>query len=153
METIKSLVEEWLRLDKNPITRLEIEKLYAEGNVEELEKRLRTRISFGTAGLRSSMEAGFSRMNDLTGLCMYLLDTIPNAIVKGVVIGHDHRHNSETFARLSAAVFLSKGFKVYFYRELVHTPLVPYGVKKLKAACGIMITASHNPKQDNGYKV
>ncbi|CAG8613539.1 3431_t:CDS:2, partial [Dentiscutata heterogama] len=127
---IKSLVEEWLRLDKNPITRLEIEKLYAEGNVEELEKRLRKRISFGTAGLRSSMEAGFSRMNDLTviqatqGLCMYLLDTIPNAIIKGVVIGHDHRNNSETFARLSAAVFLSKGFKVYFYRKLVHTPLV-----------------------------
>ncbi|RIB19197.1 hypothetical protein C2G38_2036248 [Gigaspora rosea] len=159
MATVKSLVEEWLRLDKNPITRAEIEKLYAEGNIDELEKRLRNRISFGTAGLRSSMEAGFSRMNDLTviqasqGLCMYLLDTIPNAIVKGVVIGYDHRHNSETFARLSAAAFLSKGFKVYFYRKLVHTPLVPYGVKKLKAACGIMITASHNPKQDNGYKV
>ncbi|CAG8619221.1 19353_t:CDS:10 [Cetraspora pellucida] len=159
MVSIDFLVKEWLRLDKNPVTRLEIDKLYAEGNVEELEKRLRNRISFGTAGLRSSMEAGFARMNDLTviqasqGLCMYLLDTIQNAIAKGVVIGHDHRHNSETFARLSAAVFLSKGVKVYFYHKLVHTPLVPYGVKKLKAACGIMITASHNPKQDNGYKV
>ncbi|CAG8780288.1 33764_t:CDS:10, partial [Racocetra persica] len=159
MASIDSLVKEWLRLDKNPVTRLEITKLYSDGNVEKLEECLRNRISFGTAGLRSSMEAGFARINDLTiiqtsqGLCMYLLDTIQNAIVKGVVIGYDHRHNSEKFARLSAAVFLSKGFKVYFYRKLVHTPLVPYGVKKLKAACGIMITASHNPKQDNGYKV
>ncbi|CAG8495313.1 6602_t:CDS:10 [Diversispora eburnea] len=157
--SIDSLVQEWLRLDKNPSTRSEIEKLYAERNVDELEKRLRYRISFGTAGLRSSMQAGFSRMNDLIviqtsqGLCMYLLDTIPSSPTRGVVIGHDHRYNSERFAKLSAAVFLSKGFIVYYYRELVHTPLVPYGVKKLNAVCGIMITASHNPKQDNGYKV
>ncbi|RHZ83008.1 hypothetical protein Glove_100g20 [Diversispora epigaea] len=157
--SIDSLVQEWLRLDKNPSTRSEIEKLYAERNVDELEKRLRYRISFGTAGLRSSMQAGFSRMNDLTviqtsqGLCMYLLDAIPSSPTRGVVIGHDHRYNSERFAKLSAAVFLSKGIIVYYYRGLVHTPLVPYGVKKLKAACGIMITASHNPKQDNGYKV
>ncbi|CAI2166348.1 14746_t:CDS:10 [Funneliformis geosporum] len=159
MTSIDSLVKEWLRLDKNPTTRLEIEKLYADQNVEELEKRLRKRISFGTAGLRSSMEAGFSRMNDLTviqasqGLCMYLLDVIPTSVDKGVVIGHDHRHNSEKFARLTAAAFLKKGFRVYFYRGLVHTPLVPFGVKKLEASCGIMITASHNPKKDNGYKV
>ncbi|CAG8512396.1 5364_t:CDS:10 [Funneliformis mosseae] len=159
MASIDSLVKEWLRLDKNPTTRLEIEKLYADQNVEELEKRLRKRISFGTAGLRSSMEAGFSRMNDLTviqasqGLCMYLLDVLPTSVDKGVVIGHDHRHNSERFARLTAAAFLKKGFRVYFYRELVHTPLVPFGVKKLEASCGIMITASHNPKKDNGYKV
>nr|CAG8494229.1 3697_t:CDS:10 [Entrophospora candida] len=156
---IESLVQEWLRLDKNPSTRAEIEKLYDERNIEELGKRLLNRISFGTAGLRSKMEAGFSRMNDLTviqasqGLCVYLLDTLPTSVVNGIVIGHDHRHNSENFARLAAAVFLSKGFLVYFYRELVHTPLVSFGVKKLGAACGIMITASHNPKQDNGYKV
>ncbi|CAG8458637.1 2851_t:CDS:10 [Acaulospora morrowiae] len=157
MASIDFLVEEWLRLDRNPKTRSEIESL--RGNVEELEKRLRNRISFGTAGLRSSMQAGFSRMNDLTviqatqGLCMYLLETIPKSRDRGIVIGYDHRHNSENFAKLSAAVFLSKDFKVYFYRGVVHTPLVPYGVKKLKAACGIMITASHNPKDDNGYKV
>ncbi|CAG8479648.1 5800_t:CDS:10 [Acaulospora colombiana] len=128
-------------LENNPKTRSEIESL--RGNVEELEKRLRNRISFGTAGLRSSMQAGFSRMNDLTviqasqGFCMYLANTIPESRDRGVVIGYDHRHNSENFARLSAAVFLSKDFKVYFYRGVVHTPLVPYGVKKLEAACGI----------------
>ncbi|CAJ0750369.1 6292_t:CDS:2, partial [Entrophospora sp. SA101] len=124
------MLQEWLRLDKNPSTRAEIEKLYGERNIEELGKRLLNRISFGTAGLRSKMEAGFSRMNDLTviqasqGLCVYLLDTLPTSVVNGIVIGHDHRHNSENFARLAAAVFLSKGFLVYFYRELVHTPLV-----------------------------
>ncbi|GBB97055.1 hypothetical protein RclHR1_02900018 [Rhizophagus clarus] len=159
MASIDSLVQEWLRLDKNPTTKSEIENLYADRNIEELEKRLRNRISFGTAGLRSNMEAGFSRMNDLTviqasqGLCMYLLDTLPTSVTKGVVIGHDHRHNSERFAKLTAAIFITKGFTVYFYRGLVHTPLVPFGVKRLGASCGIMITASHNPKQDNGYKV
>ncbi|CAJ0834564.1 9357_t:CDS:2 [Entrophospora sp. SA101] len=60
------MLQEWLRLDKNPSTRAEIEKLYGERNIEELGKRLLNRISFGTAGLRSKMEAGFSRMNDLT---------------------------------------------------------------------------------------
>ena len=55
---------------------------------------------------------------------MYLLDTIPTSVTKGVVIGHDHRHNSERFAKLTAAVFISKGFQVFFYRGLVHTPLV-----------------------------
>ncbi|CAG8649713.1 13569_t:CDS:10 [Rhizophagus irregularis] len=153
MTSIDLLVQEWLRLDKNPTTRSEIEKLYADQNIDELEKRLRNRISFGTAGLRSNMEAGFSRMNDLTviqasqGLCMYLLDTLPASVSKGVVIGHDHRHNSERFARLTAAIFITKGFTVYFYRGL------PFGVKRLGASCGIMITASHNPKQDNGYKI
>jgi phosphomannomutase len=105
------------------------------------------------------MEAGFSRMNDLTviqasqGLCLYVLEHVENAKERGVVIGHDHRHHSNDFARLTAGVFLSKGVKVYAYKDLVHTPMVPFGVKSLNAACGIMITASHNPKKDNGYKV
>ncbi|KAI8145427.1 hypothetical protein BJV82DRAFT_643703 [Fennellomyces sp. T-0311] len=105
------------------------------------------------------MEAGFSRMNDLTvlqtsqGLAKYLLENVDDAKSRGVVIGHDHRHHSESFARLTAAAFITLGFRVWYYHEYVHTPLVPYTVKKKKAAAGIMITASHNPKQDNGYKV
>ncbi|RUS22477.1 hypothetical protein BC937DRAFT_88846 [Endogone sp. FLAS-F59071] len=110
-------------------------------------------------GLRAATEAGFSRMNDLTviqatqislhnlhvqGLVKYLIETVPNVQDKGVVIGHDHRHHSNAFARLAAAVFLSLNIKVWFYRKLVHTPLVPYGVKKLGAGAGIMITASHH---------
>ncbi|KAI9206097.1 uncharacterized protein BJ171DRAFT_422329 [Polychytrium aggregatum] len=107
------------------------------------------------------MKAGYAFMNDLTviqasqGLLRYLVATLTTESVSaaGVVVGHDHRHNSDSFARLTAAVFLSQGVKVYYYPDLVHTPLVPFAVKTLGAVAGIMITASHNPKNDNGYKV
>ncbi|CAO3664381.1 unnamed protein product [Umbelopsis vinacea] len=159
IEQYKRLVDEWLRLDCNPETRAEIQALWDANRLADLKQRLGSRIEFGTAGLRARMEAGFSRMNDLTiiqasqGLAKYVLENVKNAKEKGVIVGHDHRHHSETFARLTAAVFLSLGFKVWFFRQLVHTPLVPYTVKKLGGAAGIMITASHNPKDDNGYKV
>ncbi|CAE6463620.1 unnamed protein product [Rhizoctonia solani] len=105
------------------------------------------------------MAAGFSCMNDLIviqasqGLCAYVLQNVPNAVERGVVVGHDHRYNSEKWAQLTAAAFVSKGVKVYLHKGIVHTPLVPYTVSKLNAAAGVMITASHNPKDDNGYKV
>ncbi|KAN0123437.1 hypothetical protein V8E52_002769 [Russula decolorans] len=156
---LADLVHEWLRIDQNPGTKREISDLWAAGNTEELNKRLRSRIKFGTAGLRGRMEAGWSRMNDLIviqasqGLCAYVLEHVDNARDRGAVIGYDHRHNSERWAQLTAAAFLDKGVKTYLYRDLVHTPMIPFGVKKLGAACGVMITASHNPKHDNGYKV
>ena len=105
------------------------------------------------------MQAGYSCMNCLTviqtsqGLAQYLLESLPKAAERGVVIGYDSRHHSKEFAELAAAAFMVKGIKVWWYQDLVHTPLVPFGVKTLKAAAGIMITASHNPAQDNGYKV
>ncbi|EPT05929.1 hypothetical protein FOMPIDRAFT_1033960 [Fomitopsis schrenkii] len=156
---LEPLVQEWLRLDRNQVTRSEVENLWNSRDLPELERRLSNRIQFGTAGLRGRMEAGFSRMNDLIviqasqGLCQYVLNTVEGAASKGVVVGHDHRHHSEKWARLTAAAFLKNGVKVYLHRGLVHTPLVPFSVKKLGAACGVMITASHNPKDDNGYKV
>ncbi|KAI0051141.1 hypothetical protein FA95DRAFT_1580867 [Auriscalpium vulgare] len=159
MSSIDALVQEWLRIDKNPHTRREIQDLAATGQTLELEKRLRTRIEFGTAGLRGRMEAGWARMNDIIiiqasqGLCAYVSENVENAAQRGVVVGHDHRHHSAGWARLTAAAFIAKGFKVYLHRGLVHTPMVPFSIKKLNAACGVMITASHNPKEDNGYKV
>ncbi|KAI6126214.1 hypothetical protein EV401DRAFT_1854927 [Pisolithus croceorrhizus] len=156
---LEQLVNEWLRLDPNPITRDEIRRLWDQQKSDELERRMRTRIEFGTAGLRGKMEAGWARMNDLIiiqasqGLCAYVLRSVPEASMRGVVVGHDHRHNSERWASLTAQVFISNNIKVYFHRGLVHTPMVPFSVKKLNAACGVMITASHNPKDDNGYKV
>ncbi|PFH47176.1 hypothetical protein AMATHDRAFT_77329 [Amanita thiersii Skay4041] len=159
MSSIQDLVHEWISLDKNEDTRNEIQQLWDAGNLDELERRMRPRIEFGTAGLRGRMEAGWSRMNDLIilqttqGLCAYTLAQIPDAASRGVVIGHDHRHNSERWAQLAASVFLKQGVKTYLMRGFVHTPIIPFSVRQLKAACGIMITASHNPKQDNGYKV
>ena len=105
------------------------------------------------------MGAGFSRLNSLTiiqtsqGLAEYILSHHPTAQKSGVVIGCDARHNSKRFAEQVATVFLSKGFRVWWFGTTVHTPLVPFTVKKSQAAVGVMVTASHNPAQDNGYKV
>ncbi|KAF2147250.1 uncharacterized protein K452DRAFT_282238 [Aplosporella prunicola CBS 121167] len=156
---IEELAKEWLRLDRDPTTRDEIYRLLNRGEKEELERRLRKRIAFGTAGLRASMQAGFARLNSLTviqasqGLAAYLLASVPDVKHRGVVIGRDARHNSEKFAKLTAAAFVAKGIRVWWCEDHVHTPLVPFGVRELTAAAGIMITASHNPAQDNGYKV
>ncbi|PSN64666.1 hypothetical protein BS50DRAFT_611885 [Corynespora cassiicola Philippines] len=156
---IKELAQEWLRLDEDKSTTDEIYKLLVHGDTEELEKRLRSRIAFGTAGLRGPMKAGFACMNSLTviqasqGLAAYLLKTEKDVKRRGVVIGRDARHNSEKFAKLTAAAFVAKNIKVWWYESPTHTPLVPFGVRELNAAAGVMITASHNPAQDNGYKV
>ena len=105
------------------------------------------------------MGAGFSRINSLTiiqtsqGLAEYLLKAQPNVHTAGIVIGHDARYNSEKFAKLTAAAFIAKKIKIWWYEDLVHTPMVPFAVKSLEAAAGVMITASHNPAKDNGYKV
>jgi len=124
-----------------------------------LESRMLKRIAFGTAGLRSRMAGGNACMNDLVviqasqGLATCVAETVKDAKTRGVVIGYDARYNSTRFAQYTAAVFLDLGFKVYLYSRTVGTPLVPFGVSHLKAAAGIMVTASHNPKDDNGYKV
>jgi len=152
-----ALAREWLRLDKDPETSLEIKKLLERQNIVELNKLLGSRLAFGTAGLRARMGAGFARLNSLTiiqtsqGLAEYLLKE-GNASA-GVVIGYDARHNSKRFAELAAAAFIAKRIPVWWYEDLVHTPMVPFGVGNLHAAAGIMITASHNPAQDNGFKV
>ena len=163
MDSIQDLARQWLRQDKEESTRREIENLVKLSDSSELEGRLRKRIAFGTAGLRASMRAGFAYMNSLIvlqtsqGLAQYILDQSPdlhgNKEPTKIVIGHDARHNSEKFARLAAAAFLAKGLTVLWFGKLVHTPMVPFAVKYYGAAAGVMVTASHNPKNDNGYKV
>lgn len=156
---IRKLAEDWLQLDQDKSTSNEISALLEHGDTAELERRLCSRIAFGTAGLRGPMQAGFACMNSLTviqasqGLAAYLLKTEHDVQKRGVVIGRDARHNSEKFAKLTAAAFVAKGIKVWWYETPQHTPLVPFGVRELGAVAGIMITASHNPAQDNGYKV
>jgi len=144
---------------KDPDTKREIQSLLGNDDRTELEARLRHRMSFGTAGLRARMGAGYSRMNCLTviqtsqGLAQYIRNLDKPSVNKSVVIGYDVRKNSKQFAELAATAFTKKSFKVFFYEDYVHTPLVPFAVKLLGAAAGVMVTASHNPAHDNGYKV
>ena len=175
MESIRDLALTWLSLDREETTTQEILDLLQANDEAELELRLRKRIAFGTAGLRAAMKAGFAYMNSLTvlqasqGLARYILEqrheragtmnlhdppgTINQHDRPSVVIGYDARYNSERFARLSAAAFLASGFSVFWFGQIVHTPMVPFAVKHYGASAGVMITASHNPKNDNGYKV
>ena len=160
MANVEALAEEWLRLDRDESTRTEILELLEQKDVKHLESLLASSLTFGTAGLRARMGAGLSRLNSLTiiqtsqGLARYLLEEgKTSAATAGVVIGYDGRRNSRKFAELAAAAFIAKGIRVLWYEELVHTPMVPFAVKQYHAAAGIMITASHNPKYDNGYKV
>ena len=159
-----SLALGFIKYDPNQQTRSEIQKLLDAKDEKELSIRLQTRLQFGTAGLRGPMGGGYNRMNDLVilqttqGLVKYLLKTVgESAKQTGVVIGYDHRSlgslSSFNFARMSAAVFLRHGFHVFLLENFVPTPLVAYAVKALGCCCGIMVTASHNPKQDNGFKV
>ncbi|KAJ2157990.1 hypothetical protein GGF46_004106 [Coemansia sp. RSA 552] len=157
--TALGLAQRWLAEDQDPQTRAQIEHLVAQNDTQALEDLLRNPIEFGTAGLRARMEAGYARLNCLTvisasqGLSAYVARQVPDAQARGVVVGHDHRHNSHSFACLTARAFLDRGFQVYLYSGHSPTPMVPFAVKRLRAACGVMITASHNPKDDNGYKV
>ncbi|XP_061916804.1 glucose 1,6-bisphosphate synthase isoform X3 [Entelurus aequoreus] len=155
----------WLSWDKNVHTRAELLALLAWPHVDELRSRLSSRLTFGTAGLRAPMGAGFNRINDLTiiqatqGLCAYLLRCVPDTAHRGVVVGFDARGrresgcSSERLAALTAAVMLSRDVRVHLFSSYIPTPYVPFGVLELGAAAGVMITASHNPKEDNGYKV
>ncbi|CAM9467665.1 unnamed protein product, partial [Discosporangium mesarthrocarpum] len=153
----------WLEWDPNPHTRDVVQRLLEEEDEDSISRLLLgKRLGFGTSGLRGRMGAGYGRMNDLVviqtaqGLCSYLLRHFGEVCKsRGVVIGHDHRAqagvSSVGFAQLTAAVLLSRGFRVHLMGRLAATPLISFGVS-LKGACaGVMVTASHNPKDDNGY--
>ncbi|GAA5852110.1 hypothetical protein JCM8547_000160 [Rhodosporidiobolus lusitaniae] len=157
---LDSRVQDWLRLDRNPTTCAEISSLLSSpSGLDDLTRRFSSRIAFGTAGLRGPMQAGPSAMNDLVilqasqGLAKYAEEQDEEAKTRGIVVGHDHRHHSKEFGRLTAGVFRRRGWRVYELDGLVHTPTVPFATKRLNAALGVMITASHNPAKDNGYKV
>ena len=116
-------------------------------------------VEFGTAGMRGVLGPGTNRMNNFTvrkatvAFSKYLLELFPNAKEEGVVISHDNRHMSREFTLLSAETLNDFGIKTYIFDSLRPTPELSFAVRYLKACAGIMITASHNPKQYNGYKV
>ncbi|XP_076751636.1 phosphoglucomutase 2 [Xylocopa sonorina] len=152
-------INEWLKWNKDASAEHEVQDLIFNKSNEVLSNLFLKRLEFGTAGLRGCMGPGYCQMNDLVivqtgqGLSTYILDSIVNAAEKGIVIGYDGRHCSKRFAELTAAIFVAKNVRVYLFSKVVPTPFIPYGVLKYKCAAGIMITASHNPKNDNGYKV
>lgn len=154
------LVEKWLEWDRDPGTREEINTLSRSQQTQELEKRLRTRIQFGTAGLRAKVQAGFAFMNSLTviqtsqGIAQYLLDTKPQDRIRPlvVIIGYDTRKDSRKFALRARNAILAKDKNIdaRIFNDYVPTPFISFGVRHYAADLGIMITASHNPAQDNG---
>ncbi|GAB1606264.1 BTB/POZ domain-containing protein 9-like [Argonauta hians] len=153
-------IEQWMLWDKNEKTRSEINGLVDKKDIDELKKIMMKRISFGTAGLRAKMGAGFACMNELIiiqatqGILRYLqTDDGEKLKAKGVVVGYDGRHNSKRFAELVATIYVHAGVPVYLYSRMCATPYVPYAVSYYGCRCGVMVTASHNPKDDNGYKV
>lgn len=127
----------------------------------KLKDAFTTSMEFGTAGIRGVMGAGTNKMNVFTvaaaaeAYAKYLINNVKDASKKGVVIGHDNRHNSSLFSETVAKVLLNNGIKAFLFErnELQPTPLVSFVIRKMKLAGGVIITASHNPKEYNGFKV
>ncbi len=148
--------------DPSPDTREEIAALLARTDAEgdkDLRERFVGPLEFGTAGLRGVLGAGESRMNRAVvlrtthGLGTELLRAVTDAKTRGVVIGFDGRRLSRTFAEDTACVLAALGVRAHLFTDVVPTPVTSFGVKHLGAAAGVMVTASHNPPEYNGYKV
>eukprot|EP00461_Guttulinopsis_vulgaris_P001413 UN01413 len=160
-EELIQVVEEYIKYEPNAEYKQIVTDLYAAKDFEKLKANFLPRIAFGTAGLRSKMSWGYRNMNELVilqttqGICKSIINEfgVEAAQERGVVIGYDGRYNSEKFANIVASLFIQQNIKVYLFEGIVATPFVPFGVTNVGACCGIMITASHNPKDDNGYKV
>lgn len=159
--SIKSLVEQWLAWDRNEETRSAIQTLWEAGDEGKLKALLGRRMRFGTAGLRARMGAGNAQMNPLTviqaaqGLAAHLVSQFSETdlATRGVVVGFDGRHNSLTFAKLTVTAMRARRIRTYLYDRVTPTPFVPFAIRHYRCVGGVMVTASHNPKQDNGYKV
>lgn len=148
----------WLNDNYDVETKAEVQRMLDNEDKRELIDAFYKDLEFGTGGLRGIMGAGSNRMNRYTvgaasqGLANYLKTEFAGLEEIKVVIGHDCRNNSRVFAELTADIFSANGIKVYLFEDLRPTPLVSYAIRKLGCQSGIMITASHNPKEYNGYK-
>ncbi len=149
--------EAWLTDTFDSQTQSDIKKLI-EGNPKELEESFYKNAEFGTGGMRGVMGVGTNRINRYTlgkntqGLSDYLKKSFPGKDIK-VAIAYDCRNNSQELAKVVADVFSANGIKVFLFSELRPTPELSFAVKKLDCQCGIVLTASHNPPEYNGYKV
>jgi len=155
--TLLERVNKWLTPFFDTETQNKIKDLIAH-NTEELEDSFYKNLAFGTGGMRGIMGPGDNRINKYTlgkntqGLANYLKKCFTNNPIK-VAIAYDCRHNSKEFARIVANVFSANGIKVYLFSDLRPTPELSFAVRHLNCQCGIVLTASHNPPEYNGYKV
>ena len=156
MKNFKDVAQSWLTGNFDDQTKAEVKQLM-ETDPVALEDAFYRNLEFGTGGLRGIMGVGTNRMNKYTvgmatqGLANYIKQHVEGAA--SVCISHDSRNNSRLFAEISAEVLSNNGIKVYLFDALRPTPELSYSIRAKKATAGIMVTASHNPKEYNGYKV
>ena len=154
----RKIYEDWLKSDfLDEDSKNELKSI--EKNEEEIKDRFYKDLEFGTAGLRGIMGVGTNRMNPYVikrasaGLARTIINHGKEAVKKGIVIAHDVRFNSHEFSIIAARVFATRGIKTYLFDDIRPTPMLSYAVRYLNTQAGIVITASHNPKIYNGYKV
>ncbi len=158
MTDLTAAAEAWIAGDPDPETRRELRAILDAGEAVELQERMGATLRFGTAGLRGRVEAGSNRMNRATvirasrGLADHLLATTTAARAP-VVVGRDARVSSGIFMDDVIAVLVAAGLEVRYFQDPVPTPLVAYAARRLEALAAVVVTASHNPPADNGYKV
>ena len=156
---LRDAVSRWIEDDPEPAMQAELRALLEAGDLPGLRVRFEPPLSFGTAGLRGVLGAGPACMNramvarTTAAVCARLVQRLPDARQRGLCIGYDARHGSAAFAEEAAAVAAGAGFVCRMLERPGPTPLLAFAVQRLGAAAGVMITASHNPKQDNGYKL
>jgi phosphomannomutase len=149
----------WAAADPDPRTRAELESLLAANDLPAIGARFSEPLVFGTAGLRGALGAGPARMNRVVvrrttaGVAAWIHGRGAQAAAAGLVVGRDARHGSATFARDTVDVAAAAGVRVLRFEHPLPTPITAFAVRHLDAAAGVMVTASHNPPQDNGYKV
>ena len=154
-----STKDNYLRWLNSPKVNAQDKEILRKMDQKEIDDAFFKDVEFGTAGMRGVLGPGTNRMNNFTvkkatvAFAKYLLELFPNANKEGVVISHDNRHMSREFTLLSAETLNDFGIKTYIFDALRPTPELSFAVRYLNACAGIMITASHNPKQYNGYKV
>jgi len=158
LKTVKEKAEKWLGPQYDAETREAVQKMLDDDDKTALIDAFYKDLEFGTGGLRGIMGAGSNRMNIYTvgaatqGLANYLNDVFKDEPQITVAIGHDVRNNSRKFAELAADIFSANGIKVYLFEDCRPVPEVSYTIRKLGCQSGVMVTASHNPKEYNGYK-
>ncbi len=159
MTDLLARARSWIDADPDPVTRTELQRIVDEGKPDELEARMGPTLEFGTAGIRGEVGAGPGRMNRAVvirtthGLARYLKTSVTDGAGSVVVVGFDARPTSRRFADDVAGVLAAADIPVLFFPDYTPTPLVAYAAKHLSALAAVVITASHNPPADNGYKV